>query len=425
MKNPNDIDQYYWQNAIGISGAEFFWGLGLPVVMESTFLQLFLKSLGASSVTIGLIPVFIFCGTSIFALVSSYFTSNLVLKRRAVIALHFVSASSLLLFGVLLYAFGNMSYILVVFFICYGLFSICVGMTVPVWLNYIVIIFSEGKSVSAVAIMLMAQNIAKLIGSMLIVRFVDRYAFSIGSSALIFIMVGVLFALGAVFFFLTRELPVEGMRAKRERGSFRKYIRESTRRILRNRNFLYFLAGDSDFYIIITVISFYAAYATTYCGVDPALASGAFVGFFYSGALCANFFLGWFGFLSIRNKYILSKTSSVSAMMLLILLCPSWSFFLASFLLGAARGTRMVLYAPAVKKLSGQPDSTSYFAVGPILTLPFASGLPLVYGKFLDHFSWLGGGSYRIIFAVSLILLLGTLWAILKTDLTGEKKSDL
>ena len=40
---------------------EFFWGLGFPIVLESTFLQLFLKNLGASSFVIGIVPaLFIF-----------------------------------------------------------------------------------------------------------------------------------------------------------------------------------------------------------------------------------------------------------------------------------------------------------------------------------------------------------------------------
>ena len=30
---------------LGISGVEFLWGLGLPVIVESTFLQLFLKNI--------------------------------------------------------------------------------------------------------------------------------------------------------------------------------------------------------------------------------------------------------------------------------------------------------------------------------------------------------------------------------------------
>jgi len=49
MSDQSDINRYYHRNVFGISAVEFLWGLGLPVVIESTFLQLFLKNMGASA----------------------------------------------------------------------------------------------------------------------------------------------------------------------------------------------------------------------------------------------------------------------------------------------------------------------------------------------------------------------------------------
>jgi MFS family permease len=420
MEGRIEKDHYYLQNVIGISAVEFLWGLGLPIVIESTFLQLFLKSLGASSFAIGLIPFFFFIGSSVFALLSSYLTSGLAFKRMAVIILHLVSGASLLLFGVSLIVFGQVSHILIVFFSCYAIFSVCVGMTLPVWLNFLVKIFSENKSVSGLAFMMIAQNVAKLLCSIFIVRFVEKFAFSSESSALAFMAVGILFILGSTFFLITRELPHPHETSAVKRAPLFGYTVESMRHILKNRNFLYFLAGDLEFFIVVTIISFYANYATTWCGIDAASAAGIFVGCIYCGAISANISLGSMGFFSLKNKYIISKIYSFSAVIMLTLLCDYWSFYLASFLLGASRGTRMIVFAPAVKKLSGLADSTSYFAVGPILTLPFAICLPLVFGKFLDHFAWLQADSYRIIFIISMVLIFVTLICILKTDFTDE-----
>jgi hypothetical protein len=117
-----------------------------------------------------------------------------------------------------------------------------------------------------------------------------------------------------------------------------------------------------------------------------------------------------------RNKYIFSKMASMGALLLLIVFDYQWSFFLASFLLGISRGTRMIVFPPSVKKLSGLDDTTSYFAVGPILTTPFALALPMAYGYFLDRFSYLHGTSYRIIFFVSLVLIIGSLYAVLRVN---------
>ena len=409
-------DRFFRQNVIGISGVEFLWGLGLPVVVESTFLQLFLRHLGASSVVIGLIPFFFFIGTSVFALLSSYFTAGMAFKRKAVIVLHFVSGISLLLIGAGLLAFDEAAHVIIIFLGCYAVFSVCVGMTLPVWLNYLVKIFSEDKAVAGLAFMMIAQNAAKLISSLMIVRLVSEYAFSQLSSALIFLAVGIVFILGSLLFLLTKELKQSQELSVLAHTTFWRYLVDSARHILKNRNFLVFLAGDFELFIVVTVISFYANYATIYCGVDPAAAAGIFVAFIYIGAILTNVVMGTIGLFSLKHKYVISKMSAISAMVLLILVCEAWGFFLASFLLGLSRGTRMIVYAPAVKKLSGLTDSTSYFAIGPILTLPFATALPLAVGKFLDHFSALQADAYRIVFVVMTLLIIFTLMAIIKTD---------
>jgi MFS family permease len=413
-------DRYYRQNVIGICGVEFFWGLGLPIVVESTFLQLFMKNLGASSLAMGLIPMFYFVGNSVFALWASYLTDHLPFKRKAVILLHLMSALSLFLFGVCFLWLGHGPAILTLFLYSYAVFSICLGMTLPVWLNYLVKILSEQRSISGLAYMMIAQNIAKLISSLLIVRLVDDYAFSYLASALTFIGVGGLFALGSFFFLWTRELHSTHGQAAAQRGSLLSHSVGSMRHVLANRNFLLFLAGDLDFYIIVTVIAFYAAYATTYGGISPAVAAGIFVACIYAGAIVNNVWLGSLGFLSLKSKCVCSKIASLAALLLLLL--PGWPgcFYLVSFLLGMARGTRMIVLAPAVKKLSGLSDSTRYFAVAPILTLPFAMGFPLFFGHFLDYFDRLGAAAYRLAFGVAMLLIAASLVCILKTDFAAR-----
>jgi len=233
---------------------------------------------------------------------------------------------------------------------------------------------------------------------------------------LIFISVGILFALSAVLFLFTREVAREGKKNDRGGRSLFRYTIDSVRDILKNRNFLFFLAGDMDFFVVVTAISFYANYATSFCSVRPSIAAGMFVGFLYTGAILTNIVLGTLGFLSMRNKYILSKCTAVAALVLIVVFQDVWSFLLASFLFGVCRGTRSIVFAPAVGKLSGLSDATSYYAVAPLLTLLFATGLPLAFGKFLDHFAWLEGDSYRIVFGVSTLLVVGTLYFLLKVD---------
>ena len=410
------LDHYYRQNVFGISAAEFVWGLGLPVVVESTFLQLFVKSLGGSGLALGMIPVFFFIGISIFALLASYMTDGLVFKRRAVILLHLISGMSLILFSLLLFGLGPGPHVLAVFFGCYAVFSICVGMTLPVWLNYLVKIFSEEKSVPGLATMMIAQNAAKLISSLVILKVVERYAFDLEASAVVFLAVGGLFVMGSLCFLFTRETAEVPSHPRRKRPSFVVFVRTAIGHMRHNRNFLIFLGSDLELHIVVTVISFYAAYATEFGGIHPAVAAGVFVGLIYAGAIFSNIVLGTLGWLSLKQKTMASKAGAITAVLLLAIWNAPASFYLASFLLGASRGTRMIVFAPAVKRLSGLADATPYFAVAPVLTLPLVTGLPLACGTFLDRMPGLGGDAYRIVF-LSLALLLGlTLICAWRTD---------
>ena len=419
---PGIEDRYYKRNVFGISAVEFLWGLGLPVVVESTFLQLFLKNMGASGLALGMIPFFFFIGTSAFALLSSYITDGMVFKRRAVIVLHLVSGMALVIFGCLLILLDRSQNILLLFFLCYAIFSVCIGMTLPVWLNYLVKIFSEEKSTAGLAYMMIAQNAAKLISSLVILKVVERYAFAPLASAVIFLVVGILFVLGSLFFFMTREAE-EAQKTRRPRPSFTEFLRNTWRHMAGNRNFLIFLGSDLELYIVVTVISFYAAYATDFGGVSPAVAAGVFVGLIYMGAITSNVFLGTMGWLTLRRKAMVSKLCSLAAVLLLAGWGTPAGFYIASFLLGASRGTRMIVYAPAVKKLSGLADATPYFAVAPLLTLPLAMGLPLACGHFLDRMAGMGGDAYRLMLAMAAVLLLGTLFCAWRTDFNARPEA--
>ena len=50
------------------------------------------------------------------------------------------------------------------------------------------------------------------------------------------------------------------------------------------------------------------------------------------------------------------------------------------------------------------------------LFLPFAAGYPLFFGKMLDHLAYLQQDSYRLLFSVSVLVILITLYLSLKID---------
>ncbi|MCG8566749.1 MAG: MFS transporter [Desulfobacterales bacterium] len=403
-------DQYFKQNAAGISVVEFFWGLGFPVLMESTFLQIFLKNLGASDFLIGLVPGILMAGISACPLISSYLTRKAIRTRPLVLGFHLLSSVVVLGFGTGLLFLRNPDWILPLFFVAYVIFSVSIGLTFPIWLNFLVKIFSPGKNVKGLSFMYLAQNLAKIMASVFILKVVEVYQLSLASSAWIFIGAGILFLVGSFGFLITREItdPPESKALPGEKENpkgFVSHLRETARSILGNRNMVFYLAGDLDNYIVITVIGFYANYATGFFAVSQAIAAGFYITLIYSGSITANFTMGYLGLGSLRQKYLATKVICALALVLLIALPGPASFFMVSFMLGFCRGTRNLIYSPLIKQLSGREDATAFFAVAPLLTIWFTSGFPLFFGGMLDQMTTLGADAYRIMFGLALALV--------------------
>ena len=414
-------DRYYSRNVFGVSVVEFFWGLGFPIVLESTFLQLFLKSLGASSLLIGSVPFLFIVGISCFPIFASYYSRNYRFKRPLVIGLHLAAAILVFVFGILLLIIKDAAYILPFFLVFYALFSISLGMGIPVWLNYLVRIFSEAKTVPGLGYMMMFQNIGKIISSFFILKMVEKFAFSPVSAAWVFMLTGLVFALGAVSFLLTKE-ELDPEDPEPDDTTFFQHIRESLADITANRKFLLFLAADLDFYVILTVFSFYANYATGFYGVAPAVAAGFFVACIYGGSITVNILLGAMNLFNLKQKFILSKFVTLALLTLLVFFPSAPAFFVISFMLGFVRAIRNVVYPPSVKRFAARTDATPYFSMAPLLTLPFAAGYPLLFGKLLDHFAWLQQDSYRLLFGVSAGIILITLYLSFQVDFSSDKR---
>lgn len=414
-------DRYFARNATGVSLVEFFWGLGFPVVMESTFLQIFLKNQGATDFLIGLVPAILMMGVSVFPLFSSYLTRNQEVKRPIVLGLHIVSSVSSLGFGLFLFWVTDPGLILPAFFVSYVIFSLCLGLTLPIWLNFLVKIFSAQKSVKGLSIMYTSQNIAKIIASIFIIQVVETFSFSLISAAWIFLIAGLLFLIGSFCFLITLELPgSEPIFPKKV--SFFRHTWETIKEITANKNLVKYLVGDLDHYIVLTAIAFYANYATQHFGIKDYTAAGLFVCFIYSGAILANLLLGTFNFLSLKHKFISTKIITLILLCLLIFSPGLGSFLWVSFLMGFCRGTRSIIYSPAMKRFSQRQDATAIFATAPLLTIAFGSGFPLFFGHMLDRLSHLGQGAYQFMFGVCVLCVVITLVFAWTTDFGPHPK---
>jgi hypothetical protein len=166
-------------------------------------------------------------------------------------------------------------------------------------------------------------------------------------------------------------------------------------------------------------MSFYANYATGFFGVPVPVAAGTFVACIYAGSIAANILFGTMNLLGLKQKLVLTKFVTLLLLVLLIFVPGLYTFLAVSGLLGFARAIRNMIYAPSVKKFAATTDTTGYFSLAPILTIPIATGLPLLFGQGLDILVALEGAGYRLLFAFCAGFTLVTLYFAVLTDYEG------
>ncbi len=410
-------------NTAGISTVEFFWGVGLPIVMESTFLQLFLKQLGATNLAVGLVPTFFFIGQALLGVISAYSTRNIERQKTAVLLFHLVPAVTIMGFGIYLYAAGTfLPSTVVVFFTVYMIFNAGIGMLLPVWQNYIVKLFSPEKILRAFSVMMIAQSAGRLISSFLIAGYFTSREINAQTSASLFVFCGLLFFIGSFGFLLTHEAEHEKEEHKSGQSLFTFFF-TALKEVTGNRNILLFLFSDIESYSVIAVLSFYADYAVRLHSVSAAVAAGFFIGLNYTGQITANFLFGTLNLFSMKTKLITARILSFCGILLAAAGFSTAVFLAASFLLGYSRAVRSLVYAPAIKQLSGKSNVTSFFAAAPIVMLPVSIGLPLLCGRLLDTLPIAQLDSYRIIFGFLSLLCLFSIFFIARIRFTGTAGS--
>jgi hypothetical protein len=116
-------------NILSFAGVEAFWGVGIGLTSQSVVIPIFLAKLGASKMLIGCLPLLWGIFPCIPQVLVGYFTEHMGRKKVAVTLGHFAPVLVSLFFGLFLLYFGQSSAAttLLVFFICYALYSIFFG----------------------------------------------------------------------------------------------------------------------------------------------------------------------------------------------------------------------------------------------------------------------------------------------------------
>ncbi len=416
MLNGNiDLKKYFWRNVLAISISEFFWGIGLPVILESTFVPLFLTKVGATNLEIGFTGSIFNVSIAIFPFISAYFSSKLEYKRAINVWLQIIPSLAVMLLGLSYFLFTDLRHVYYIFIFFYSLFSIGLALSSPVWQNYVVKIFAPEDSIKGMSFMMFSQNVAKLLSGFILLIFVSNFGVNLKSAGIVFFASGIMFLVGSFCFFFTKEKG-DCVKENHHKSPL-SFIMETLKNLLKNKDLILFFLQDIEFTIIFNVVAvFYGKYAVEWGNISYADVSGIFVIFMYIGALTANLILGFTKKYNIKVKYMFIKVSSILSLILLVTSKTPVSFYFVSFLIGFSRSGRFNLYGPVVKKLSQVEDASPYYAMLSFLMLPISVGLPALSGFLLDILKTFAGQSYVFLFGILLFITILTLFSFLKID---------
>lgn len=398
-------DRLFARNVTGTVAVEFFWGLGLPVVIDSTFLQLLLKRLGASNLVVGFLPMFFALGVAVFSLAAGMMAPRIGNCRRLMVTSHLALSAPLLIYGWYLWFADFTGSALPVFLAAYALFCAVMGFTMPFWHDYLLRIFGEHRAVQGIGIMYAGQYVARLAGGATLAWHVEHTNFSAPGVSILFIALGSIFFASSFFFLMTRELP-QGEAPPPPTappGVIRSVITA-----LGNRRFRSFILYDAGFYGAVGIVSFYADFAVHHRGVEPSIVAGWFVAAAFLGGIVTHLLFGWRRIAGYRTMFIGARLMPALALALILGPGTLTAFLSAAFLFGAAGALRALTYAPVIKHLSGG-DATAYLSVAPCIMLPVSLGLPAANGALLDLLAGAGDLGYRIGFMAMGIIIVGSL----------------
>jgi len=275
MQKETGLEKYFTRNALTISAGEFLWGLGLPVILESTFIPVFLSTMGVSNSRIGLTGMIFSISIAVIPLFAAYMTARMPYKKGPTVWLQVIPSAAVMCLGIYYIYFGVNKGSYPVFIIFYSLFAMGLAATIPVWQNFIVKIFTPGNSIRGISWMMISHNCAKLLSGTILAFIIGAVGMDLSYGGWFFFLTGLVFMTGSLVYFFARENRDE-IDVKAEE-SFALYFFHYLGHILKNRNMIYFLLQDIEFSAAVVAITFYARYAIDYCGIPVAQAGGSFI----------------------------------------------------------------------------------------------------------------------------------------------------
>lgn len=354
-----------------------------------TLLPVFVRSLGASTLVVGLVPALLAFGLSVPQLLTPYFTSHLSYKKRGVVKWHLLACLPWLVAGLYFLLWKNeppfSSVDLWVFFICFSMVFLSIGYTIPLWLDFLQKSLSphSSRGISWVfTVMPFASAAGAAFSSFLLST---SYGFPI-PYAYCFLTTFIIGMMATMAFLPVDEPPRET--ASEPRRPFTSYLKTYFATVGKDRNLQAFLLARLCIMGFPALSAFYGIHAKEHFGAsDKSIALLVMIFMISQGVIRP--FLGPWGERIGHSKIIGCGYLALAAGMVSVYFATSlWYFYLASVMCGFFFSVYIVSQVQWLMAASPTKDTTLYLSIPSVLLVPASTLSPLLIGWLIQNYSY-------------------------------------
>tara|TARA_B100002049_G_scaffold202715_1_gene161697 strand:+ start:1258 stop:2526 length:1269 start_codon:yes stop_codon:yes gene_type:complete len=366
MKNINNQDRH---NLILNCAHEFFWGIGLSFHTVYAIIPLFLKQLGApQGICLSVAGLW-----SILVAFPQLFTAiigrNIKNIKRTVIGVH-IFAMPPIFFAGFIFAFFAPSgpYSWVLYYICFILYGIGIGIIIPIWTEFLNHTFSINKRGKYLGISFAWNSIGGFFGGFavrLVLNSNIPFPQNFGWGFLIFFTC---ILIGTILF---KWYHIKLDRNNHKNRSINDFLSETKSIIKTNFNFRNYLISRMFLTANYPAISLYAVYTQNKFDFDISEA-GVFVIINVIASGAGSLLSGWIGDLyGHKNSILLSFISYLMALLVALLANNMFHVYIIFLFLGLGLGAFMPSAMNLIYKFADGGDNKIYMALTDTILAPF------------------------------------------------------
>ena len=366
MKDINNQDRH---NLILNCAHEFFWGIGLSFHTLYAIIPLFLKQLGApQGICLSVAGLW-----SILVAFPQLFTAiigrNIKNIKRTVIGVH-IFAMPPIFFAGFIFAFFAPSgpYSWVLYYICFILYGIGIGIIIPIWTEFLNHTFSINKRGKYLGISFAWNSIGGFFGGFavrLVLNSNIPFPQNFGWGFLIFFTC---ILIGTILF---KWYHIKLDRNNHKNRSINDFLSETKSIIKTDFNFRNYLISRMFLTANYPAISLYAVYTQNKFDFDISEA-GVFVIINVIASGAGSLLSGWIGDLyGHKNSILLSFISYLMALLVALLANNMFHVYIIFLFLGLGLGAFMPSAMNLIYKFADGGDNKIYMALTDTILAPF------------------------------------------------------